>query len=409
MVRSAHKAAEQAARLSYGRLVAILSARFRDPAEAEDALSEALVSALQSWPQSGIPQSPEAWLLTTAKRKMVDRGRHTKTAELLRETLAEIHEDRLSGQDVQAPDERLALLFVCTHPAIDVRMRAPLMLQLVLGLDARRIASAFLVAPNTMGHRLVRAKAKIRQAGIPFEIPERGLWPTRLASVLDAIYTAYSLGWDGAHGEDRRRLGLTGEAIWLGRLLVCLVPDQPEAMGLLALMLYCEARGQARRDLSSGRFIPLAEQDTSLWSSELLDEADTLVRRAGKAGDIGRYQLEAAIQAAHAARRHSGHTDWHAVAALYEGLARVSPTLGAGVGRAMAIARTRGPAQALAELEYLAGPQADSYQPYWAGKAHVHRQLGQRDKAYRAYEKAIGLSEDPAVKAFLRRLQTQDE
>ena len=312
------RAVEQAARDSYSRLVAFLAARSHDVAAAEEALADAFETALETWPQSGVPQKPEAWLLTVARRRLIDNARHvrvhTDAAPTLRAAAKEAQE---LASGMVFPDERLKLMFICAHPAIAAAARTPLMLQTVLGLDAARIASAFLARPTAMGQRLARAKAKIRDARIRFELPEPQELPARLDSVLEAIYAAYGSGWDDVAGADPRRKGLAVEAIDLGRLLLRLMPAEPEAQGLLALMLYCEARRRARRS-AAGSYVPLSEQDVTLWSKPMIEEADRLLVAAGQAGRIGRFQLEAAIESAHARRAASGGTDWESIALLYE-------------------------------------------------------------------------------------------
>jgi RNA polymerase sigma-70 factor (ECF subfamily) len=395
-------AAELAARTSYGRLVAYLASRSRDVASAEDALDDAFVAALQAWPRTGVPDKPEAWLLAVARRRLIDAARHasveTVAAGPLRALVDEAEHD--ATVTTAFPDERLKLLFVCAHPAIDEAVRTPLMLQTVLGLDAARIASAFLVTGTTMGQRLVRAKAKIRDAGIRFEIPERHELPSRLAAVLEAIYAAYGSGWEDVAGADPRRQGLAEEAIWLGRLVTGLLPDEPEARGLLALMLHCEARRAARRD-DAGRYVPLDRQDVTRWSRPMIREAEERLSTASRAGRPGRFQLEAAIQSVHAQRAVTGRTDWDAIALLYEGLIRVAPTIGAHVGHAAALAEARSSATGLRALEAMPPEAIASYQPYWALRAHLLRALGQAAQAREAYERAVGLSEDAAVREFL--------
>ena len=395
---------EQAARESRGRLIAWLSARSRDVAAAEDALSEAFAAALEHWPASGIPEKPEAWLLTVARRRMIDvgrrSGRQAEAAPTL-QILAEEAED-LAMQDRPFPDARLQLMFVCAHPAIDAAIRAPLMLQTVLGLDAARIASAFLVAPATMGQRLSRAKAKIRDAGIAFELPEAADMTPRLEPVLNAIYAAYGSGWDDSVGDRRRGDDLAREAIDLGRLLAGLLPAEPEAHGLLALMLHCEARRAARRD-GSGEFVPLSEQDTARWSWPMLGEAETHLRQAGAAGRPGRFQWEAAIQSVHAGRAVSGRTDWATIVQLYEGLVRSSPTVGVLVGRAAAVCEARGATEGWEALAIVPADMVRSYRPYWATRAHIAARLGQTDEARESYVRAIGLSADEATRRFLAR------
>src|SRR5690242_5007486 len=257
----ARSTAESAARRSYGKLVAFLAARTRDVAAAEDALSEAFAAALTDWPKNGCPANPEGWLLTVARRKMIDALRGKKRQELATDQLQIMAEGmELTERNAQIPDQRLALMFACAHPAIDEAVRAPLILQVVLGLDAKGIASAFLTSPAAMGKRLVRAKEKIREAGIPFRVPDREELPARIDTVLDAIYAAFAEGWTDPAGTDAARRDLAEEALFLARLAAELLPDEAEALGLLALVLYAESRRRARRDASGG-FVPLDAQD----------------------------------------------------------------------------------------------------------------------------------------------------
>jgi RNA polymerase sigma-70 factor (ECF subfamily) len=395
-------AIELAVRSSYGRLVAYLAVRSRDIAAAEDALGDALVAAFETWPRDGIPDKPEAWLLSAARRKLIDQARHGRVQHDavpdLRLAMKHAQED--AGSNTMFPDDRLKLLFACAHPAIDESMRTPLMLQAVLGLDAKRIGSAFLVSPATMGQRLVRVKTKIRDAGIRLEIPERHELAPRLDAVLDAIYAAYGSGWDDVAGADAKRRGLAEEAMWLGRLIVDLVPDEPEARGLLALMLYCEARRAARRD-PDGRYVPLTRQNVRLWSQPMIEEAERHLATASRRGRLGRFQLEAAIQSVHGQRAATGRTDWDAVALLYEGLLHVAATIGARVAHAAALAEARGAEAGLAALDTISSGEVDDYQPYWALRAHLLGSLGRSGPAAAAFTRAIGLSEDTAVRNFL--------
>src|SRR6185369_9168448 len=273
--QSAQEAAEGAARRSYGKLVAFLAARTRDVAGAEDALAEAFAAALASWPDRGVPDNPEAWLLTVARRKMVDAVRERQYREGAAQHLALLAELADGEEGDAIADERLALMFACAHPAIEAGIRAPLMLQTILGFDAAAIASAFLVAPATMGQRLVRAKSRIRQAGIPLRVPGQSELRERLVDVLDAIYAAYAEGWADAAGTDARRRNLAEEAIWLGGLVASLLPQEPEALGLLSLMLHAQARRRARRD-AAGAYVPLDQQDVQLWDEQLIAEAELL-------------------------------------------------------------------------------------------------------------------------------------
>jgi RNA polymerase sigma-70 factor (ECF subfamily) len=402
MSLEAARVIERAARDSYGRLLALLATRSRDLAAAEDALADAFRAALETWPRDGVPGNPEAWLLTTARRKLLDARRHQQVESAAERELLVLADE--VGESAEAdnvfPDERLKLLFVCAHPAIDVAARTPLMLQTVLGLDAARIALAFLVKPSAMGQRLARVKTKIRDAGIAFELPQERDLPARLEAVLEAIYAAYGSGWGDVAGADARRKGLAAEALDLGRLLLHLMPAAPEAMGLLALMLYCESRRAARRTLA-GEYVPLSEQNVSLWSRAMIAEADQLLVAAGQANRLGRLQLEAAIQSAHARRAVTGHTDWEVVAMLYAGLLRFAPTVGALVAHAAAVAEARGAAAGWTLLQALPEESVKNYQPYWALAAHLLQKLGRTDEAAGAYERAIGLCEDPAMREFL--------
>jgi predicted RNA polymerase sigma factor len=270
----------------------------------------------------------------------------------------------------------------------------------VLGLDAAEIGQAFLVSPAAMGQRLVRAKTKIREAGIAFEVPEARELPQRLEAVLDAIYGAYGNAWQDAAGVDARARGLADEAIWLARVLRARLPEEPEVRGLLALMLHCEARRPARRALDGG-FVPLSEQDPRLWTPSIIDEAESELAEVAVKGRLGRFQLEAAIQSVHAERRRSGRTDWGAIAWFYERLVELSPTLGARVGHAAAVAEVSGPASALALLERIEEKLVKTYQPYWAVRGHLLQQVRREQEAREAFDRAIGLAEDPAVRRFL--------
>ncbi len=398
------RAVELAARQSYGKLVAFLAARTRDLAGAEDALSEAFASALAAWPEQGVPRSPEAWLLAAARRRTIDAARRQRTRDEAIDPLLLLSEELCEAEAAaEIPDYRLRLIFACAHPALDPAARAPLILQAVLGFDAGTIASAFLVAPAAMGQRLVRAKRKLRDAGIAFRVPERDELRERLDGVLDAIYAAFAEGWTDPAGTWARRRDLAEEAIWLGRLVCSLLPEEPEALGLLALMLHAEARRAARRDAEGG-YVPLAEQEPVRWQANLIDEAEALLVRASGLGRIGRFQLEAAVQSAHVARRRTGHTDWAAITTLYDALLAETGSPVVAINRAVALAELKGPAAGLAELDRLADdPRLTEYQPYWAARAGLLAQADDLDAADAAYERAIGLEPDPAVRRFLQR------
>jgi RNA polymerase sigma-70 factor (ECF subfamily) len=403
-MEDARGTAEAVARSSYGRLLAYLSSSTRDVADAEDALGEALVSALATWPVDGIPKQPDAWLLTAARHRLIDQARRRRVREEHQGSLRRLFPDAAApAVDGDAfPDRRAELLFVCAHPAIDPALHTPLMLQTVLGLDAARIAQAFLVPPATMGQRLVRAKRKIREAGIPFAIPAPHELPSRLGAVLEAIYAAYGLGRDDAAGVDPNGENLADEAIWLARVVRQRMPDEPEVRGLLALMLFCDARRAARR-APDGRYVPLSEQDPAAWSVDAIREAEAELGAAARWGRPGRFQLEAAIQSVHADRAQSGRTDWAAIVVFYDPLVRLAPTLGARVARAAAVAEVRGPRDGLALLDDIEidGAVVATYQPYWAVRAHLLRSLGRAAEAAEAYDRAIGLAVDPATRQFL--------
>jgi RNA polymerase sigma-70 factor (ECF subfamily) len=395
----ARAAAETAARVSYGRLLAVIARRTRDIAAAEDALADAFRAALETWPLRGVPANPDAWLVTAARRKAGHIARHARVAENAQTVIDMLHQESQDRPDMPIPDERLRLMFICAHPAIDETIRTPLMLQTVLGLDAARIASAFLLAPATMGQRLVRTKTKIRDAGIAFETPARTDLPERLDAVLAAIYAAFGAAWEDAIGADPRNCDLTSEALFLARLIVSLLPDEPEARGLLALMLYCEARRPARR--SSGVLVPLDQQDASLWSTPLIIEAENELVRAARSGVFGRYQTEAAIQSVHCQRAITGVTNWQALVTLYDLLAARAPTIGNLIARAAVHGAATGPASGLALLDSLPDADVTSYQPYWATRASLLSASGDHPDATAAYDRAIGITADPAIRAFL--------
>jgi RNA polymerase sigma-70 factor (ECF subfamily) len=408
----ARETAEAVARRSYGKLIAFLAARTGDVAGAEDALSDAFAAALVDWSASGIPRSPEAWLIAVARRKIIDANRRRRTGEdaagqlrLMAEGLAQLEVSAAS--EAHLADDRLALMFACAHPAIEPGIRAPLMLQTILGFDAASIASAFLISPATMAQRLVRAKNKIRQAGIPLRVPEAADLRERLDAVLEAIYAAFTEGWSDPAGTEARRRELAQEGIWLGRLMASLLPGEPEALGLLALMLHAEARRGARRN-AQGEYVPLAEQDPASWDTALIEEAEALLIRASSMGAIGRYQLEAAVQSAHVVRRLTGRSDWAAIEHLYEALLAITASPVVAINRAIAVAETRGPAAGLSALDELAGdPRLAQYQPYWAARAGLLAQAGQVTQADQAYQWAIGLEPDPAVRRFLQERRAQ--
>jgi predicted RNA polymerase sigma factor len=399
---SAADAAGLAARDSYGRLLALVSASTSDIAAAEDALADAFERALRSWPAQGAPASPDAWLLTVARNRLRD---HWRSAEAQRTVPLDgrpdplVHSDDL---DVEAlPDKRLELMLVCAHPAIDRSAHTPLMLSTVLGFTAEQIGRAFSVPASTMATRLVRAKKRIKAARIPFRIPDRADLPARMDAVLEAVYGAYVIDWATTGPQDRQ---LPSDALLLAEVLTRCAPGDPEAHGLAALVQLSASRGPARLD-AGGRFVPLPEQDPSLWNSHLIDRAHEHLRAAHALGRLGRFQLEAAIQAVHCARRRAGRTDWPTLLTLHRLLHAIAPSLGSGVALAAVTAEVEGPAAGLAELDALledGGPSARRFQPARATRAHLLDRLGRSEEAVAAYDSAIDLTHDTAERQYLR-------
>lgn len=396
---SVESAVVAAARASFGRLIALLAARDGDLAASEDALSEAFAAALKVWPTRGIPANPDAWLLTTARNRLINAHRHEAVkARGMDEILRRM--DAPSAAQEPIPDKRLALMFVCAHPAIQEDIRTPLMLQTILGLDAGRIASAFLISPTTMGQRLVRAKAKIKAAGIGFKVPDLDALPERLEDVLSAIYAAFGASFDAVPGSDDSNMSLAEEAIFLARVLVSLMPQEPEALGLLALMLYVDARKAARWG-PDGAFVPLKDQDATLWERAKIVEAEDLLVRASKLNRLGRFQIEAAIQSIHVQAPITGTTNWAALRSFHELLLTQRPSIGAFVSYAAVLQAMGQGRSALEVLSSLDASDVSTYQPFWVTLAAAHRACGEEEAAARAMERAIGLTENPRVRAFL--------
>lgn len=395
--------AAEVARTSYGRLVALLAASTRDLALAEDVLADAFERALLTWPTDGAPDNPEAWLLTVARNRLRDVQR----SAAVRTSVPVDEQDRrvavVTSVDPDAiPDKRLELLFVCAHPAIEPGVRTPLMLNTVLGIDAARIATAFAVPRTTMAQRLVRAKRRIRETGIPFTLPTRSDLPVRRDAVLEAIYGAYAIEWQVAGAQERT--SLADEARYLAVLLASLLEDA-EACGLASLICFAASRAAARE--VEGVLVPLEDQDVARWQPALIADAERLLDeatriRARSEQPIGRFQLEAALQAAHAARRHTGTVDWPGILQLTEALVRVAPTLGSRVSLAAARARVDGPEAGLAALDSIHDPLVDRFQPAWATRAQLLARAGCSGEAIQAYQRAVSLTTEPALRRFLQ-------
>ncbi|MBI1264400.1 MAG: RNA polymerase subunit sigma-70 [Alphaproteobacteria bacterium] len=396
----ARAAVEAAASNAYGKLVAILTRLGGDLAAAEDALADAFAKALEVWPRSGTPDRPEAWLLTTARRRLTDLARKAAVRARAEPELAVlIARTEQTAESGALPDERLALMLACADPLVDPALHTPLMLQAVMGLDAARIGSAFLTSPAAMGQRLARGKATLRAAGLRYEAPAPADLPARLGPVLQAIYAAYSAGFDLIGEDAAKARDLSGEALFLARLVAQLAPEAAEARALHALIAHCEARAPARRS-PAGEFIPLTQQDPALWDAALVDEAESALRCALALAPPGRFALEAAIQSVHAERRRLGATNWRAAAALYDALILTGAGLGAHIARACAHGEAFGPQAALDLLQALQA--GTDHQPYFAACAHWLAAAGRAPEARAAYARAAALSADPALRAFLQ-------
>ncbi|MGQ0567751.1 MAG: RNA polymerase sigma factor [Gemmobacter sp.] len=393
---TARAAADRAARDHHARLLALLAARTRDLAAAEDALAQAFRAALESWPRTGIPDRPEAWLMTAAKRAAGAARARAATVRDAMPTLI-LLTDEEQAMPAAIPDHRLGLMFACTHPALDPAVQTPLMLQCVLGLTADRIAPAFLMTRAALGQRLSRAKARLKAEGAAFAIPEADEIAPRLAPVMEAVLAAAALGWEGVPGSDPARADLASEAVHLAEVLAGLAPDRAEPRALLSLILHVQARRAAR----AGGYVPLSEQDVALWDHAMIDAADGHLAAAGALGQLGRFQLEAAIQSVHAERRRTGRTNWLALFTLHAALQRLAPSLGGAVAQAAVAMEVTGPAAALEALDRLAG--TERFQPTWALRAEALSRLRRWPEAEAARATALGLAEDPGLRDWLAR------
>jgi RNA polymerase sigma-70 factor (ECF subfamily) len=390
------------ARDSYGRLLAVLAAPTRDIAAAEDALADALERALARWTDDGIPANPEGWLLTVARNRLRDVWK--SPGYRMTESLDEIEypSTSLEGDGPAIPDRRLELMLVCAHPAIAPSIRTPLMLQSVLGVEAAAIATAFAVEPSTMAQRLVRAKKRIRDAGIPFVLPERDDLAERLPAVLEAVYGAYAI--DGQLAPRGAPIeSLSAEALHLALVLAELLPAEPEVLGLAALVCLSEARRPAKWTADGG-FIPLDEQDTRLWDEVLMARGEALLRRAHGHRRPDRFQYEAAIQSVHCTTQ--GKVDVNALRKLHRALLRVAPSLGAAVASAAVDGEIDGPDAGLRALDAIGDPAVERFQPAWTTRAHLLAEAGRAAEAADAYRRAIELTADPGVAEYLLRCLT---
>ena len=386
-------------REEHGRAVAVLVRVFGDIDVAEDAVQEAFAAAVQRWPSAGLPPSPAGWIITTARNKAIDRLRREASREDRHAQAALLHARDEPPEEGPVRDDRLRLIFTCCHPALAPHARVALTLRLLGGLTTPEIAHAFLVPEPTMAQRLVRAKGKIRNANIPYRVPSEADLPERLAAVLAVVYLVFNEGYTASSGDRLVREDLCKEAIRLGRLLAELMPDEPEVMGLLALMLLVESR-RATRTTPEGDLVLLADQDRERWDRELIAEGQALVRRCLRRNQPGPYQFQAAINAVHSDAPTAALTDWWEIVALYDQLMAIAPSPVVALNRAVAVAEVDGPAAALALVDEL---DLGGLHLFHAIRADLLRRLGRRSEAALAYEKAIELAENAAERAFLQR------
>ncbi len=394
-------AVERIFRAEYGRVVASLAAWSRDLSLAEEAVGEALAVALESWPAAGVPENPAGWITTTARRKAIDRLRRARILQNKHEQLIESEKTVDWQEDEGPPDERLGLIFACCHPTLSREVQVTLTLKILGGLDIAEIARAFLAPEATIAKRITRAKQKIRDAGIPLVVPGAHRLPARLDAVLLVIYLVFNEGYSATSGEALVRRELCAEGIRLGGVLCELMPDEPEVLGLTAMMLLCDARRRARVS-AEGRFVRLEDQDRDLWDAAEIERGTALLDRAVRHRAPGPYQLQAAVAALHARAARWQDTDWPQIAALYRRLALIHPTAVVALNRAVAISMSEGPAEGLADLEAAdVAQELDRYQPFHAARADLLMRAGRTGEAKAAFARARALSSNPVEREFL--------